>query len=79
MLLRLLICVCGVRHVVLGQKRFLIQAEVVGDRADEAAIEDAAGKLAPFFVLERLQKTGADARCLSDFLQRDFAQFPFAF
>jgi len=34
---------------------------VVGDGADEAAIEDAAGKLAPFFVLERLQENGS--RC----------------
>jgi len=31
------------------------------------------GSLSHSSVLKRLQKTGADARCLSDFLQRDFA------
>ena len=69
----------GVRQIVLAQKRFFVEAEIVGDGANESAIEDATGKLVPIFVFERFQKTGADARCLSDFLQRDFAQFPFAF
>jgi len=75
----LLVRVRAMCQVVLGKKRFFIEAEIVGNRANEAAVEDAAGKLVPLFVFERSQKTGADARCLSDFLQRDFAQFPFAF
>lgn len=77
--LRLLVGVGVVRQIVLRQKRFLIEPEVVGNRANESAVEDPAGKPVPFLVFERFQKTGSDARGLGDFLQRNLAQFPLAF
>ena len=77
--LRELFGVRAVRHIVLAQKCFLIQAEIVGDGTDKSAVEDTAGKLVPVFVFEGLQKTRSDARCLGDFLQRNLAQFPLAF
>jgi len=66
------------RQIVLGKQMLFIEAEVAGNGAHEAAIEDAAGELVPIFVFERFQKAQADARGHNDFVGRNLAQFALA-
>ncbi len=68
-----------VREIVLGEESFFVETEITGNGADEAAIEDTAGKLVPVFIFERFEKAGANARRQGNFVQRYFAQLPFAF
>jgi hypothetical protein len=68
----------AVCQIVLGQKRLFVEAEITGDRADKSAIENAARKFLPFFIFQGFKEAGSNARCRSNFFQRDFAQFTFA-
>ena len=65
--------------VVFGEEIFFVEAEVAGDGADEAAVENAAGELVPIFVFESFEKAQADASGDNDFIGRDFAKFALAF
>lgn len=68
-----------VRQIVFGEERFLVEAEITGDRSDKAAIENTAREFVPVLVFQGLQEAGTDARGLSKLLHRHFAQFAFAF
>ena len=65
-------------RVILAQKRFFIEAQVTRNGAHEAVAKDAAGQLGPIFIFKGLDKTGADARSLGEFLHGNFAQFALA-
>src|SRR5437016_12754043 len=65
-------------RVILAQKRFFIEAQVTRNGAHKAVPKDAAGQLGPIFNFEGLDKTGADARSLGEFLHGNFAQFALA-
>jgi hypothetical protein len=57
---------------------FFVEAQITGNGANKAAIENAAGKLLPVFIFQGLQKTQADARRYNDFVGRNFAQLALA-
>src|SRR5207245_10149764 len=65
-------------RVILAQERFFIEAQVTRNGAHKAVAKDAAGQLGPIFIFEGLDKTGADARSLGEFLHVNFAQFALA-
>ena len=68
----------AVGEVIFGEEIFFVEAEVAGDGADEAAVENAARQLVPIFIFEGFEKAQADAGSDNDFVGRDFAQFAFA-
>src|SRR6266446_3027341 len=45
------------RQVVFSEQVFLVKAQVLGDGAHEAAIENAARELVPVFIFQGLQKS----------------------
>ena len=51
-----------VGKIVLGEKGLLVEAEIAGDGANEASIENAAGQLVPVFIFEGFQEARANAR-----------------
>ena len=63
---------------VLGDQTVLIEPQKTRDRANESAIEDAAGKLLPLIFFNCFQETRADARGGGNFFQRNAAHFAFA-
>src|SRR2546423_14120732 len=65
-------------RVILAQECFLIEAQIARNGAHKAVAKDAAGQFGPIFIFEGLDKTGADARSLGEFLHGNFAQFALA-
>ena len=63
---------------VFGQEVFLVEAEEMGDRANEPAIEYASGQAVPLFILESFEVASPDAGSGGDFVQGHAAEFPFA-
>jgi hypothetical protein len=72
-------CVLAVGEVVFGEEMLLAEAEIARDDANEAAIEDAAGKFFPVFVFESLQEPHRHASLDGELVKRDFAQLALAF
>ena len=64
---------------VFGDQAVFIEAQKARDRANESAIEHAAGQLVPLIILDGFEETRADARGGGNFLQGDAAHFAFAF
>src|SRR5437660_12203839 len=65
-------------RIILAQERFLIETQIASDGAHKSVAKDSPGQLGPIFIFEGLDKTGADARGLGEFLHRNFAQFALA-
>ncbi len=63
---------------VFGHHTFFIETEIACHRANKSAIERAAGKAVPLLVFNRFQKSRADARGSSDFLNGHAAHFALA-
>src|SRR5215472_12493791 len=68
-----------VSKIVLGQKGLLVEAEIAGNGANKAPIENPAGQLVPVFIFKGFQEAWPDARRQGYFFRRHFAQFAFAF
>ena len=68
----------GAGRVILAEERFFIEAQIARDGAHETVPENAAGQLAPIFILEGFDESRADARGLGEFVHRNFAQLALA-
>ena len=62
---------------VVGDSLVFINAEGAGVGADKSLVENAAGELAEFFLLQGLEHAGADLGGGGNLLERDFALFAF--
>jgi hypothetical protein len=67
------------RRQVLGDGLLFVHAEMAGVGADEAFIEDAAGKLLETLFFQSAQEVGANFGGQGDFIQRDFSLLAFPF
>src|SRR5436305_322393 len=70
--------VLRLERAVIPAPQFVVEAEVAGVVADEAARESGSGQLLVIVALNRFQKALADLRRVRDFLQRDTADFTLA-
>lgn len=66
-------------EIVFAEERFFIEAEIAGDGADKAAIEDTAGEFAPIFVFESFEEARTNTRGGSDLCKSHLAQLALAF
>src|ERR1700688_4821228 len=66
-------------EIVFGEQILFVQAEVLGDGADESAGETAAGELVPLLVFNGIKESGTDAGAGGQLSESDFAHFALAF
>src|ERR1700675_4762712 len=66
-------------EIVFGEQILFVQAEVLGDGADESAGEAAAWELLPFLVFDGFEESRADAGTRGQLCQSHFAHIALAF
>ena len=64
---------------IFGDHAVFIEAEIVGDGANEATVEHAARQFFPLFFFERGQKARSDAGSQGNFFQGNSPHFTFTF